>query len=90
MRKYRNKTPKPSSSKTTTTDPPVQPAPVPVVRSTFKPAPTRFRIQDSVFNKKTHNEFTVEAEFQKYISDSMSSEESSILWFWEVIALNGI
>jgi hypothetical protein len=79
MRRYRNQ--KESTSEVETTDPPARPAPV----SGVKPAPTRFKVQDSVYNKKsTHNEFSVEVEFQKYISGSMSSEETSILRFWEV------
>ena len=63
------------------TDSPVRPAP----GSVGEPAPTRFKIQDSVSNKKsTRNALTTEAEFQKYVSGPISSEETDILWFWEV------
>src|SRR5258707_143789 len=63
MQRYRNQ--KSSMSEVSTTDPlpPIQPAPV----SGIKPAPTQFKVQDSVYNKKsTHYEFSVESEFQKY------------------------
>jgi len=81
MWRYRNQ--KLSTSEVLMTDPlpPTQPAPV----SGIKPAPTRFKVQDSVYNKKsTHREFSVESEFQKYTLGSISSEETSILRFWEV------
>src|SRR5258707_11462710 len=81
MRRYHNQ--KSSTSEVSMTDPlpSAQPAPV----SGIKPAPTRFKVQDSIYNKKsTHCEFSVEYEFQKYTSGSISSEETSILRFWEV------
>ena len=79
MRRYRNQ--KSSTSEAAMANTPAQPAPV----SWAKPAPTRFKVQDSVYNKKsTPGEFSVEAEFQKYIAGSISSEETSILQFWEV------
>ena len=63
------------------TDPPAQPAPV----SGAKPAPMRFKVQDSVYNKKsTHDELSVEVEFKRYVSGSTTSEETGILRFWEV------
>jgi hypothetical protein len=64
------------------TDPPAQPAPV----SKFKPVPTWFTVKDSIYNKRksTYNESSIEAEFQRYKSGSLSSEETSILQFWEV------
>src|SRR5258707_15414511 len=71
-----------STSEVSMTDPlPLtQPAPV----SGIKPAPTQFKVQDSVYNKKsTHREFSVESEFQKYTLGSILSE-TSILQFWEV------
>lgn len=81
MRRYRDQ--KSSTSKGAMTDPappPALPAPVSGVR----PAPTRFKVQDSVFDKKsTHSEFSVEAEFQKYTSGS-SLPKTDILQFWEV------
>ncbi len=56
--------------------PSAQPAPV----SGIKPAPTWFKVQDSVYNKKsTYHEFSIESEFQKYTSGSISSKETSIL-----------
>ncbi len=72
-----------STSEVSMTDPlpPTQPAPV----SGIKPAPTQFKVQDSVYNKKsTHCEFSVESEFQKYTLGLISSKETSILRFWEV------
>lgn len=78
MHQYRDK--KSSMSKVATPDPPPLPAPV----SGLKPVPTRFKVQDSVYNKKSTQEFSVDAEFQKYISGSISSEQTSILRFWEV------
>jgi hypothetical protein len=79
MRQYRDE--KSSTSEVATTAPPPRPAPV----SGLKQVPTQFKVQDSVYSKKsTHNEFSVDAEFQKYISGSISSEETSILRFWEV------
>jgi hypothetical protein len=60
---------------------PVRPAPSSVV----KRAPTRFKVQDSVYKKRsTHNMPSVDAEFQKYVSDLISSEETDILSFWQV------
>jgi hypothetical protein len=79
MRQYRNQ--KLSTSKATITDSPVRDDLVPAVEL----APTRFKVQDSVYKKKsTRNAFSVDIEFQKYISGSISSEETNILWFWEV------
>ena len=79
MHQYHNQ--KSSTSKVATTHSPAQPALV----SKAKPTPTQFKVQDSVYNKKsTHNESSVEAKFQKYASGSISSEETSILQFWEV------
>jgi hypothetical protein len=79
MHQYRNQ--KLSMSKATITDSPVQDDLVPAVEL----APTRFKVQDSVYKKKsTHNAFSVDVEFQKYILGSISSEETNILRFWEV------
>ncbi len=71
---------KSSTSEVSMTDPlpPTQPAPV----SGIKPAPTRLKVQDSIYNKKsTHHEFSVESEFQKYTLGSILSKETSILQF---------
>jgi hypothetical protein len=70
-----------STSEAATIDLPTRPAPV----SGVKLALMRFKIQDSIYMKKsTPNEFSVEVKFQKYISGSISSEKTSILQFWEV------
>jgi hypothetical protein len=60
-------------------DPPVQPAPV-----SAQVAPTRFSIKSDYRNKHILKSSTVDAEFNKYISDSTSSTETDILRFWEV------
>jgi len=79
MGQYHNQ--KLSTSKTTTTDSPAQPTLVSVVKST----PMRFKIQDSVYNQKsTWNTSIVEAEFQKYALDLISSKGTDIIWFWKV------
>ena len=71
-----------SSISEATTDSPLRDDPV----SPLKIAPTRFKVQDSVYRKRsTRNTFSVDAEFQKYISGSISSEETNILRFWEVM-----
>ncbi|KAF8498973.1 hypothetical protein F5888DRAFT_1802387 [Russula emetica] len=76
MRQYRSQ--KSSMSEATMTDSPVQPDPVVSV------APTRFKVQDSVYKKKsTRNVSSVDVEFQKYVSGPISSEETNILRFWE-------
>ena len=81
MRWYHNQ--KLSMSEVSTTDP--LPLAQPALVSGIKPAPTWFKVQDSIYNKKsTHREFSVESEFQKYTLGSISSEETSILRFWEV------
>jgi hypothetical protein len=69
-------------SKVATTDSPAQPALV----SKFKPVPTWFMVKDSVYNKRksTYNKSSIEAEFQRYKSSLLLSEETSILQFWEV------
>jgi hypothetical protein len=76
MRQYRK--PNPSKPEATTTAPPLR-------RNVPELAPTRFKIQDSVYKNRSARETgSVEAEFQKYVSDSTTSEETSILRFWEV------
>jgi uncharacterized protein YwgA len=68
-------------SEATTSGSPVQHDPVSVV----KQATMRFKVQDSVYQKKpTCNTFSVDIEFQKYVSGSISSEDTDILRFWEV------
>jgi hypothetical protein len=57
----------------------------PVTRSNR--LPTRFKVQSSVYEKKSSNVFTVEAEYWKYVSGQNTSEGTDILWFWEVRAL---
>jgi len=70
-----------STSEATTSDFPVRPAPVSVVKS----APTRFAIRDPGHNQKSRtNAFTVEDEFKKYVSVPVSSKGTDILQFWEV------
>ena len=44
----------------------------------------RFKVQDSVYNQKNNNVFTVKAKFQKYVSDLISSVDTNILRFWEM------
>src|SRR6267154_5387615 len=79
MRQYRNQ--KSSMSEATTTNFPLQDEPVSVV----KLAPTQFKVQDSVYRKKSIcNAFSVDVKFQKYISGSISFKETNILRFWEV------
>lgn len=79
MRQHRNKLS--PASEATTTDSYVRPTPVAVAT----PAPTRFRVQRSAYNKNpTGGAPTVEAEFQKYASGSNSSEGTDIVRFWEV------
>lgn len=79
-----------SMSEATITDSSIQPALV----SMAQQAPTWSKVQDSVYNKRsTCNTFTVEAEFQKYVLGLILSEDTNILWFWEVrwfLWLNGI
>jgi hypothetical protein len=78
MRQYRKQ--KPSKPEATTTASPLR-RNVPATRL----APTRFKIQDSVYkNKPTRDTGGVEAEFQRYVSGPTTSEETSILQFWEV------
>lgn len=49
------------------------------------PPPTRFTLGRSVYERRTSPQaFTVEAEFQKYASGQMSSDQTDILRFWEV------
>jgi hypothetical protein len=79
MCQYRNQ--KPSASGATTTDSPVRPALVSVVDER---APMRFAVRDSIYKRKPPNAFSVEDEFEKYTSGSVSSEETDILQFWEV------
>ena len=80
MRQYYNEKSSTSEVATTKTDSPSKLALV----SEAKPAPMRFKISDSIYNKKsTHNKLTVEAKFQRYTSGSTSSE-TDILQFWEV------
>jgi hypothetical protein len=74
MRRYRDQ-----NSSTLAT--PVQPTPV----AGGRPPPTRFKVEHSVYEKKaTPQAYTVEAEFRKYVSGAISSEETDILQFWEV------
>jgi hypothetical protein len=63
---------------------PVQPAPP----TGGKQPPTWFKIDHSVYEKKAMpKEFTVDAKYQKYALGETSSEETNILWFWEVGSL---
>jgi len=86
MRRYRGQ--KSSAAATAVPTFPVQPPPV--VRG--RPPPTRFKVERSVYEKKSSFQaFTVEAEFGKYASGETSSEETDILRFWEAsfLSLNG-
>ncbi len=56
-----------------------------VSRSEGRAPPTRFKVQRSAYaNKSSLQEFTVDAEFQKYASGDLTLHQSSILKFWEV------
>ena len=59
---------------------PVKPTPV----ATSKLLPTRFRVEHSVYEKKSSCWVTVEAEYQKYVAGYISSEDTNIVQFWEV------
>jgi hypothetical protein len=61
-------------------NPPDEPAPSTRVKS----CPTRFKVECSVYKKRPSHLFTVEAKYRKYVSADISSEETDILWFWEV------
>lgn len=82
MQQYRNR--KSSTFEATTTKSAVQDNDL-VSADTL--APTRFKVHDSVYKKKTTrhggNASSVEAEYQKYVSGS-TFEETNILQFWEV------
>lgn len=47
---------------------------------------TRFNVSRSTLYKSTPSpqELSVESEFRKYTSGEVTSEETDILWFWEV------
>ena len=71
-----------STAPTATPNSPDEPAPAPGAR--VKPLPTRFKVERSVYEKRTPDSFTVDAEYRKYTSGENSSEGTDILWFWEV------
>lgn len=78
MRQYSDQ--KKSKPEATTTAPPLQ-RKVPVA----KLASTRFQVRDSVYKtRSTCDTGSVDAEFQKYVSGSTTSEDTNILQFWEV------
>ena len=66
------------SAATVASDAPVQPPPI----AGGKLRPTRFRMEYKTL--PSSQESSVETEFQKYTSGEVSSEETDILWFWEV------
>jgi len=63
---------------TVASDAPVQPPPI----AGGKSHPTQFRMEYKT--SPLSQESSVETEFQKYTSGEVSSEETDILWFWEV------
>jgi hypothetical protein len=57
----------------------------PVPRPGGKAPPTRFKVERSAYESKSSlQEFTVEAEYRKYASGDLSSNQTDILKFWEV------
>jgi len=68
----------PVSTATVASDAPVQPPPI----TGGKLRPTWFRMEYKTL--PSSQESSVETEFQKYTSGEVSSEETDILWFWEV------
>ena len=79
MHKYHSRT-----SLTAATAPskaPVRHAPV----AGDKVRPTRFRVEHSVFEKKSSSRVLgVDTEFRKYTLSEVSRDDTDILWFWEV------
>ena len=77
MHQYHSQT-----SLTTVPEAPVRPSPV----ARGKTCPTRFRVEDSAFEKKKSSSqvLGVDAEFRKYTLSDVSSDDTDILWFWEV------
>ena len=71
-----------STAPTATPNSPDEPVPAPGAR--VKPLPTRFKVERSVYEKRTPDSFTIDAEYRKYTSGENSSEGTDILWFWEV------
>ena len=71
-----------STAPTATPNSSDEPAPAPGAR--VKLLPTRFKVEHSVYEKRTPDSFTIDAEYQKYTSGENSSEGTDILWFWEV------
>jgi len=60
---------------------PVQPHPV----AQDNVRPTRFRVEHAAFKKKSMlRVLGVDAEFHKYTLSEVSSDDTNILWFWEV------
>lgn len=77
MERYRGRNPS-----TATTSPNPSNEPTPAVASTRRP--TRYKVEHSVYKKKTSGSFSVKAEFRKYALAETSSAETDILRFWEV------
>src|SRR6266853_4587954 len=58
---------------------------VPVAVAKGQPCSTQFKVENSIYEKKVSPQVsTIETEFRKYVSSLLSSEETSILQFWEV------
>ena len=65
-----------------TTSPNPSNEPTPAVASTQRPM--QYKVEHSVYKKKTSGSFSVKAEFWKYALAETSSAETDILRFWEV------
>jgi len=68
----------PVGAATVASDAPVQPPPI----AGGKSCPTQFRMEYKTL--PSSQESSVKTEFRKYTSGEVSSEETDILWFWEV------
>jgi hypothetical protein len=79
MHKYRDRK---KELSTVAPNPPVQRAP-----AMSRVAPTRFKVNDFDFEEKHTVSSTVDAEFKRYSSAEMTSEDTHILQFWEVSSL---
>ena len=79
MRKYHDQAS--STAATAPSKAPVQPRPV----AQDNVCPTRFRVEHAAFKKKSVSRVLgVDAEFRKYTLSEVSSDDTDILWFWEV------
>ena len=55
-----------------------------ITHSGGRAPPAQFVLQHSYTNRHSHQDFTVDAEFHKYVSGDLISHQSNILKFWEV------